>query len=49
MVAVKERREMQYPHWLMVAGAILVVIELIGLAFYQTKDRERDDKGQERS
>jgi hypothetical protein len=40
---------MQYPHWLMVAGAILVVIGLIGLAFYQNKDREPDDKGHERS
>lgn len=24
---------MQYPHWLMVAGAVLVVVGLIGLAF----------------
>jgi hypothetical protein len=40
---------MQYPHWLMVAGAILVVIGLIGLAFYQNKDGEPDDKGHERS
>ena len=54
---LKERRQMQYPHWLtmqyphwlMVAGAILVVIGLIGLAFYQNKDRAPDDKGHERS
>ena len=26
---------MQYPHWLLVVGAILVVLELIGLAFRQ--------------
>jgi len=44
----QERREMQYPHWLMVAGALLVVIGLIGLAFYQNKDREPDDKGKDR-
>ena len=24
---------MEYPHWLMVAGAILVVLGLVGLAF----------------
>jgi hypothetical protein len=24
---------MEYPHWLMVAGAVLVVVGLIGLAF----------------
>jgi len=26
---------MEYPHWLMVAGAILVVLGLVGLAFRQ--------------
>jgi hypothetical protein len=26
-----------YPHWLLVAGAILVVIGLVGIAFRQTK------------
>jgi hypothetical protein len=26
---------MQYPHWLMVAGAVLVVIGFIGFAFHQ--------------
>ena len=27
---------MQYPHWLMVAGAVLVVIGFIGFAFHQS-------------
>jgi hypothetical protein len=27
---------MEYPHWLMVAGAVLVVIGLIGFAFHKT-------------
>jgi len=27
--------EMQYPHWLMVTGAVLVVLGLIGFAFRQ--------------
>jgi hypothetical protein len=27
---------MQYPHWLMVAGAALVVIGFIGLAFHKS-------------
>jgi hypothetical protein len=27
----------EYPHWLLVAGAILVVIGLVGIAFSQTK------------
>jgi hypothetical protein len=27
---------MQYPHWLMVAGAVLVVVGFIGLAFRKT-------------
>ena len=26
---------MEYPHWLMVAGAVLVVVGLIGLAFHK--------------
>jgi hypothetical protein len=28
---------MQYPHWLMVAGGVLVVIGFIGLAFRQNR------------
>jgi hypothetical protein len=27
---------MEYPHWLMVAGAVLVVVGLIGLVFRKT-------------
>ena len=33
---------MQYPHWLMVAGAVLVAIGFIGLAFRRNGDGERD-------
>jgi hypothetical protein len=33
---------MQYPHWLMVAGALLVVIGLIGFAFHKSS-AEPDD------
>jgi hypothetical protein len=33
---------MQYPHWLMIAGAILVVLGFIGLAFRQRRDAEPD-------
>jgi hypothetical protein len=29
---------MQYPHWLMVAGAALVVLGFIGFAFSQNKN-----------
>jgi hypothetical protein len=28
---------MQYPHWLMVAGAILVVVGFVGFAFRKNK------------
>ena len=31
---------MQYPHWLMVAGAVLVAIGFIGLAFRRNRDVE---------
>ena len=31
---------MEYPHWLIVAGAILAVLGLIGLAFRQRKGAE---------
>jgi hypothetical protein len=31
---------MQYPHWLMVAGAVLVVLGLVGFAFWQKPDRK---------
>jgi hypothetical protein len=33
---------MQYPHWLMAAGAILVVLGFVGLAFRQRRETEPD-------
>ena len=33
---------MQHPHWLMVAGAVLVVLGFIGFAFRQNKRVEHD-------
>jgi len=33
---------MQYPHWLMVAGAVLVVFGFIGFAFRQNRTVEPD-------
>jgi len=39
--------EMQYPHWLMVAGAILVVLGFIGLAFHRNRNAEPDHKSPE--
>jgi len=33
---------MEYPHWLMVAGAVLVVAGFIGLAFRQNRTVEPD-------
>jgi hypothetical protein len=35
---------MQYPHWLMVAGAVLVVLGFIGLALRQKRGVELDDE-----
>jgi hypothetical protein len=35
---------MHYPHWLMVAGAVLVVLGFIGLAFRQNRTIELDRK-----
>jgi hypothetical protein len=35
---------MQYPHWLMVAGAVLVVLGFGGFAFRQNRNIELDDK-----
>jgi hypothetical protein len=29
--------ELEYPHWMMVAGAVLVVLGFIGFAFSKTK------------
>jgi len=31
---------MQYPHWMMVAGAVLVVSGVIGYAFSRNRNRE---------
>jgi hypothetical protein len=31
---------MEYPHWIMVAGAVLVVLGFIGFAFSRNKDAE---------
>ena len=33
---------MEYPHWLIVAGAVLVAIGFIGLAFRRNRDGEPD-------
>lgn len=33
---------MEYPHWLMVAGGVLVVVGFIGLAFHQNRTVEAD-------
>ena len=33
---------MEYPHWLMVAGAVLVVLGFIGFAFRQKRTVEPD-------
>jgi hypothetical protein len=33
---------MQYPHWLMVAGAVLVVLGFIGFPFRQNRNDEPD-------
>jgi len=30
--------EMEYPHWMMVAGAVLLVVGFIGFAFSQNKN-----------
>jgi hypothetical protein len=36
MIALFET--MEYPHWLMVAGAVLVVLGFIGFAFRQNRN-----------
>ena len=33
---------MEYPHWLMVAGAVLVVLGFVGFAFRQNRNAEPD-------
>jgi hypothetical protein len=35
---------MEYPHWLMVAGAVLVVLGFIGFAFSQNRNVEPDQE-----
>jgi hypothetical protein len=34
---------MEYPHWLMVAGTVLVVLGFIGFAFRQNRNAEPDE------
>jgi len=36
---------LQYPHWLMAAGAIFIVLGLIGFAFQQNKNVVEPDHG----
>ena len=38
---------LQYPHWLMVAGAVLVVLGFVGLAFRQNRNAEADREATE--
>ena len=33
---------MEYPHWLMIAGAVLVAFGFIGFAFSQNKNESRE-------
>ena len=35
---------MEYPHWLMVAGVVWVVLGFIGLAFYQNRNEVQADE-----
>jgi hypothetical protein len=34
----------EYPHWMMMAGAILVAVGFIGLAFHRNRNVEPDHK-----
>jgi hypothetical protein len=34
---------MEYPHWLMVAGAVLVVLGLIGSIFHKNPEPDEDN------
>jgi len=36
---------LQYPHWLMVVGAIFIVLGFIGYAFRQNKNVVKPDHG----
>jgi len=46
-------RALSYPHWLMIAGILLIAFGLIGLAFtrnrYTTASREIEPKGKQDS
>jgi hypothetical protein len=35
---------MQYPHWMIVAGAILVMIGFVGVAFQRNRDEVQADE-----
>ena len=35
---------MQYPHWMMIAGAALIAIDLSGFALNQNRNREAAEK-----
>ncbi len=37
----------EYPHWMMMAGAILVALGFIGLAFHRHRHVEHDDQPDE--
>jgi hypothetical protein len=39
----------EYPHWMMVAGAILVAAGFIGLAFHRNRNVETDQREQVKS
>jgi hypothetical protein len=36
----------QYPHWLMVAGAVLVVVGFIGFAFHKNHTEPAEKKSE---
>jgi hypothetical protein len=38
---------MEYPHWLMAGGAVLVVLGFIGFAFRRNRNRGSDDDATE--
>jgi hypothetical protein len=36
--------QMEYPHWLIIAGTVLLAIGFIGLAFHRKRDVEPNDE-----
>ena len=38
---------MEYPHWLMIAGAVMVVIGFIGFAFSRNRNLKPDRESEE--